>query len=135
MAKTYQIFLIIASIIRGNSTHLSCPQRIESVVQGLTTGGKCYHCNPHDRSCWQWHPPPPSHSELWGTDLGYLWKYETEFEVMTVTWVDYCSGLVVTLSLFFFYWITLICNSDVTPFKVNVLSSYSNYINVFIISH
>lgn len=81
----YHISSFIITIIPGNITHLSCPQRIGSVVQGLTTGGKCYHCNPHDRSCWLWPPPPPSHSELWGTDLGYLWDYETEFEVMAMT--------------------------------------------------
>lgn len=68
------------------SAHLFCPQRIESVVQGLTTGGKCYHCNPHDRSCWRWCPPPPSRSGLWGTDLGCLWTYETEFKVAAATY-------------------------------------------------
>lgn len=68
------------------SAHLFCPQRIESVVQGLTTGGKCYHCNPHDRSCWCWCPPPPSRSGWWGTDLGFLWKYGAEFKVATATY-------------------------------------------------
>lgn len=89
---------IITSIIREEGgAYLSCPRRTGSVVQGLTTGGKCYHWNPHDRSYWPTRPPPLSHSELWGTDLGYLWKYKAAFEVMTVTGTDYCSGAVVTL--------------------------------------
>lgn len=88
---------IIMDIIHGKITHLSCPQRTGSVVQGLTTGGKCYHCNPHDRSCWLCPPPPPSHFELWGTDLGHLWDYETEFEVMAMIWIDSCFGLFVTV--------------------------------------
>lgn len=74
-----------ASTSLQKSTHLLCPQRIESVVQGLTTGGKCYHCNPHDRSCWCCCPPPPSRSGWWGTDLGFLWKYEAGFKVATAT--------------------------------------------------
>lgn len=82
------LFFFISSINGRNSTHLSCPQRIGFVGQGLTTVGKCYHCNPPDRSCWPWHPPPPSHSELWGTDLGPLWRYETELEVVTMTRID-----------------------------------------------
>lgn len=82
----------------GNkSAYLFCPQRIESVVQGLTTGGKCYHYNPHDRSCWRWCPPPLSRSGLWGADLGCLWKYEAEFRVATATWfinrVNHSYGL------------------------------------------
>lgn len=90
-------FIITVSHYPRNITHLSCPQRTGSVVQGLTTGGKCYHCNPHDRSYWRWHPLPPSHSELWGTVLGYLWKYETEFGVMAVKLIECRFGLVVTL--------------------------------------
>lgn len=58
--------------ICGSVAYLSCPQRKAFVVQGLTTGGKCYHCNPHGRSCSLWPPPPPSHSEWWGTDPCHL---------------------------------------------------------------
>lgn len=49
-------------INRSSHTDLSCPQRKGFAVQGLTTGGKCYRCNPHGRSCWLCSPPPPSRS-------------------------------------------------------------------------
>lgn len=111
---------------RGSRTYLSCPRRTASVVQGLTTGGKCYHWNPRGRSCSPTCPPPPSRSELWGTDLGYLWKHKSSVlrsrprqERIAVAWLArplfslYCRRID-----------RLICISGLTPFKVNVLSSY-----------
>lgn len=73
--------------------YLFCPQKRESVVQDLTTGGKCYHCNPHGRSCWRWCPPPPSRSGLWGTDLGCLWTYEAEFKFIFQITLEFTMSL------------------------------------------